>query len=122
VGLAVLEIITADATRANVTARSAQLKVGLRKLGDKYKVFSDVRGEGLLIGAELTAPYAGKAKDLINAAEKENLMVLMAGPEVMRFAPSLLISEADVAEGLARFDRALAAFVAAAAAPAAKAA
>lgn len=122
VALAVFELITADATRANVKARSAQLKDGLRKLGDKHKVFAEVRGEGLLIGAELTKPYAGKAKDLINAAEKENLMVLMAGPEVMRFAPSLLISEADVTEGLARFDRALAAFVAAAAAPAAKAA
>lgn len=113
VGLAVLDLISSDATRANVAARSAQLKDGLRKLADKHQVFSDVRGEGLLVGAELAKPFAGKAKDLINAAEKENLMVLMAGPDVMRFAPSLLITEADVAEGLARFDRAIAAFVAA---------
>ncbi len=113
VGQAVLDIITAESTRANVKARSAQLKDGLRKISDRFSVFADVRGEGLLVGAELAKPFAGKAKDLIKAAENENLMVLMAGPDVMRFAPSLLITEADVAEGLARFERAVAAFVAA---------
>ncbi|MBL8516989.1 MAG: aspartate aminotransferase family protein [Betaproteobacteria bacterium] len=113
VALAVFDLITAESTRANVKARSAQLKEGLKKIGDRHQVFADVRGDGLLIGAELAQPFAGKAKDLINAAEKESVMVLMAGPDVMRFAPSLLITEADVAEGLSRFERGVAAFVAA---------
>ncbi|WP_297840858.1 aminotransferase class III-fold pyridoxal phosphate-dependent enzyme, partial [Pseudomonas sp.] len=43
-----------------------------------------------------------------NAAEKEGLMVLQAGPDVIRFAPSLVVTEADIEEGLNRFERAVA--------------
>ena len=46
----------------------------------------------------------GKAKDVFNAAEKEDLMILQAGPDVVRFAPSLVVEEADIKEGLDRFE------------------
>ena len=49
----------------------------------------------------------GKAKDIFNACEKENLMILQAGPDVVRFAPSLVVEEADIEEGLNRFERAV---------------
>ena len=51
---------------------------------------------------------AAKAKDILNAAEKEGVMVLQAGPDVVRFAPSLVVEDADIDEGLARFERAVA--------------
>ncbi|MGL6118096.1 aminotransferase class III-fold pyridoxal phosphate-dependent enzyme, partial [Plesiomonas sp.] len=57
---------------------------------------------GLLIGAELNAEYAGQAKTFLNAAAEEGVMLLMAGPDVLRFAPSLLIDEQDIALGMAR--------------------
>ena len=49
-----------------------------------------------------------KAKDVFNAAEKEGLMILQAGPDVVRFAPSLVIDDADIDEGLDRLERAVA--------------
>ncbi|MNF16973.1 Succinylornithine transaminase/acetylornithine aminotransferase [compost metagenome] len=66
----------------------------------------------MLIGCVLKAEYAGKAKDINNLAGEEGLLSLIAGPNVVRFTPSLIIPLADIDEGLKRFDRALARFVA----------
>ena len=63
---------------------------------------------GLLVGAELKPQYKGRARDFLNAAANEGLMVLNAGPDVMRFAPSLIIEENDIAEGMLRFAKAVA--------------
>lgn len=113
VGLAVLDIISAPETLANVKARHEQFFLGLNEIGRKYKVFKEVRGQGLLIGCELTEKWQGRGKDFVKASEKEGLMILIAGPNVIRLAPSLLITEADVEQGLQRFDAAVAALVAA---------
>jgi len=56
----------------------------------------------------LSDAWQGKAKDVLNAAEKEGVMVLQAGPDVVRFAPSLVVEDADIDEGLDRFERAVA--------------
>ncbi|MNL47351.1 Succinylornithine transaminase/acetylornithine aminotransferase [compost metagenome] len=68
-----------------------------------------MRGLGLLIGCVLSDAWKGKAKDIFNAAEKEGLMILQAGPDVIRFAPSLVVEDADIDAGLDRFERAAAA-------------
>jgi acetylornithine/N-succinyldiaminopimelate aminotransferase len=86
---------------------------GLKKLNAKHNVFKDIRGDGLLIGCELQPAFEGRGKDIVKAAEVEGLLLLIAGPSVMRLAPSLLITPADIAEGMTRFDAALAKFVAA---------
>ena len=78
------------------------------KIRERYGVFSQVRGRGLLIGCVLTDAWKGKAGAFCAAAEKEALMVLQAGPDVVRLAPSLVIDEADINEGLDRFERAIA--------------
>ena len=57
------------------------------------------------------AEYAGKAKDIVTLAGQEGLLALVAGPNVVRFTPSLIIAEEQIKEGLQRFDRALARFV-----------
>jgi succinylornithine aminotransferase len=44
---------------------------------------------------------------VLDAASAEDLLVLQAGPDVIRFAPSLVVSDADIEEGLNRFERAL---------------
>jgi len=94
--------------RDGVEARHLKFKARLEQIGEKYGVFSQVRGLGLLIGCVLTDAWKGKAKDFFNAAEHEGVMVLQAGPDVMRFAPSLVIEDADIDEGLDRFERAVA--------------
>jgi succinylornithine transaminase family protein len=110
---AVLDIVASPETLAGVTARRAQMVDGLNALNQKFNVFKEIRGDGLLIGCELTAEFEGRGKDLVKAAEKAGLMLLIAGPSVMRLAPSLLITAEDIREGMARFAEALAAFVAA---------
>jgi acetylornithine/N-succinyldiaminopimelate aminotransferase len=81
---------------------------GLNAINAKYNVFSEIRGKGLLIGAVLNEQYQGKAKDFLNAAMSEGLMSLVAGASIVRFAPSLVIPNEDITEGLARFEKAVA--------------
>ena len=80
----------------------------LAAINEKYDVFKEVRGKGLLIGAVLKDEYQGRAKDFLNAAMAEGLMTLVAGANIVRFAPSLVITEQDISEGLARFEKAVA--------------
>lgn len=79
----------------------------LREIGEKYGIFSDIRGMGLLIGAELTPPYHGKARDFLTAAAARGLMILNAGPNVIRFAPSLVVELKDIEDGMALFELAV---------------
>ncbi|HKM37567.1 MAG TPA: aspartate aminotransferase family protein [Thiopseudomonas sp.] len=111
VGEAVLDIINTPEVLAGVTAKGEYLREKLRALGEPHNLFELVRGEGLLVGAVMSAAYKGKAGALMAAAEREGLLVLVAGPDVVRFAPSLVIEQADLDEGLARFERAIAAFI-----------
>ena len=101
---AVLEIITAPETRANITARTAQIFTGLHALNKKHSLFTDIRGSGLWFGCELIPQWHGRAKEFVKMAEKHGLMILVAGTNVIRLAPSLLITAADVELGLQRFD------------------
>jgi acetylornithine/N-succinyldiaminopimelate aminotransferase len=110
---AVLDIVAAPETLRGVTERHQLFVDGLKKLNAKHNVFKDIRGDGLLIGCELQPAFEGRGKDIVKAAEVEGLLLLIAGPSVMRLAPSLLITPADIAEGMTRFDAALAKFVAA---------
>jgi succinylornithine aminotransferase len=104
----VLSIINTPEVLEGVAQRHQWFVDGLTAINQQYDLFSDIRSAGLLIGCQLTATYAGQAKAITNAAAEEGLLALIAGPDVVRFAPSLIISEADVQEGLARFARALA--------------
>ncbi|MCL2919721.1 aspartate aminotransferase family protein [Shewanella litorisediminis] len=112
VGLAAFNTVNTPEVLNGVKAREQLFRDGLSAINDKYKVFTEVRGKGLLLGAALNADYAGKARDFMLAAAEEGVLLLMAGQNVVRFAPSLIIPEADVREGLARFDAAIAKLVA----------
>ena len=61
----------------------------------------------------MDAPYRGRAAEITAAALKHGVMILVAGADVLRFAPSLLLDDEDMAEGLARLENALVEFAAA---------
>ncbi|WP_166359764.1 aspartate aminotransferase family protein [Pseudomonas akapageensis] len=107
VGNAVIDVINTPEVLAGVKAKHQRFKTRLEKIGQQYGLFTEIRGLGLLIGCALSDAWKGKAKDVFNAAEKEGLMILQAGPDVVRFAPSLVIDDADIDEGLDRFERAV---------------
>ncbi|WOH39615.1 aspartate aminotransferase family protein [Thalassotalea fonticola] len=105
---AAFDTVNDPAVLSGVVAKATLYKDGLNKINAKYNVFKEIRGKGLLIGAVLTDEYQGRAKDFLNAAMSEGLMSLVAGASIVRFAPSLVIPDADIAEGLLRFEKAVA--------------
>lgn len=105
------DIINTPEVLNGVNAKRERFVQHLQQINAKYDVFSDVRGMGLLIGAELNAKYQGRARDLLYAAADVGVMVLNAGPDVMRFAPSLVVEEVDIDEGMQRFSQAVAKIV-----------
>ena len=109
---AVFDTVNTPEVLAGVTAKAAFFVEGLEKINDTYSVFSSIRGKGLLIGAVLNDNYQGTAKAFLDAAMDEGLMTLVAGANVIRFAPSLIISEQDITEGLHLFEQAVAKVVA----------
>lgn len=112
IGNAVLDVVNTPEVLDGVKHREQLLRDGLNKINEKYNVFAEVRGQGLLLGAVLNEQYQGRSKEFLVASVAEGLMTLIAGANVIRFTPSLVIPEADIAEGLARFERAVAKVVA----------
>ncbi|NMY49651.1 aspartate aminotransferase family protein [Pseudomonas sp. WS 5011] len=108
VGEAVIDTINTPEVLDGVKAKHLRFKTKLEQIGQQYGVFSEVRGLGLLIGAVLSDAWKGKAKVILDAAAVEGVMVLQASPDVVRFAPSLVVEDADIDEGLARLERAVA--------------
>lgn len=106
-----LDIVNTPEVLEGVKHKEQLFRDYLGAINDKYKVFSEVRGQGLLLGAVLNDDYQGRARDFLNASTKEGLMCLVAGMNVVRFAPSLIIPDEDIKEGLVRFERAVAAVV-----------
>jgi acetylornithine/N-succinyldiaminopimelate aminotransferase len=98
--------------RGNVARQSLALRDGLSRLHLEFNVFAEVRGRGLMLGAVLAPEYAGRAGELLDFAAAQGLLVLQAGPDVLRFVPPLNIGDEDVREGLARLREAVKAFVA----------
>ncbi|MFI8609196.1 aspartate aminotransferase family protein [Pseudomonas sp. AOB-7] len=104
---AVVDVINTPEVLAGVKAKHQRFAAKLSELGERFGMFTQVRGLGLLLGCVLSDAWKGKAKAILDAAAGEGLMVLQAGPDVVRFAPSLVVEDADIDEGLARFERAL---------------
>ncbi len=108
---AVVEEVTKPEVLAGVLEREAMFREGLEKINAKYNIFSEVRGKGLLLGAALNEEWQGRARDVLVAAGKQGLMVLVAGANVVRFTPSLVITQQEIEEGLAKLDKAIATLV-----------
>jgi len=104
---AVFDVINTTEVLDGVKARHALFMEGLKAINARRRVFGDLRGEGVWIGCELDTPWRGRSADVLRAAGDQGLLVLMAGPDVVRLAPSLVISLDEILEGLARLEVAL---------------
>lgn len=108
---AVFDVVNTPAVLEGVKHREQLFKQQLADINAKYAVFKDIRGKGMLLGAELSDAFTGRARDFLNAATDAGVFVLMAGPNVIRFTPSLVIPEQDITEGMQRFAKAVASLV-----------
>ena len=100
VAAAAFDLIQDPQTLNHVQQQGEQLLRGLQAIGTETGVFQAVRGQGLLIGAVLAEAYQGRASEITAAALQQGLMILVAGGNVLRFAPSLLLNDEDLALGL----------------------
>ncbi|MEN9659820.1 MAG: hypothetical protein RL571_3285 [Pseudomonadota bacterium] len=107
----VIALINTPAVLDGVKHRNKLFVDGLNKINAKHGVFKEIRGSGLLIGAELAPVLQGRAKDVVTLGAKHGVVLLMAGPNVLRLLPSLVISETDLAEGLRRLEAVIAELV-----------
>ena len=108
---AVFDVVNTPVVLDGVKHREQLFKQHLADINANYSVFKDIRGQGMLLGAELSDAFNGRARDFLNAATDAGVFVLMAGPNVIRFTPSLVIPEQDIAEGMQRFAKAVASLV-----------
>jgi 4-aminobutyrate aminotransferase len=97
----------------NAANVGSYLKQGLEELQGRYDVIGEVRGRGLMVGVEFVKDRASKephkhlANQLMEECFRNNLLVLTCGSSTIRFCPPLVISEAEVDEGLTLFEQTL---------------
>jgi acetylornithine/N-succinyldiaminopimelate aminotransferase len=116
-GNAVLDVMLAPGFFERLRRNALLLKQRLAEMKDRHpEVIAEVRGEGYLIGLRAAVPNG----ELVDALRAEKLLAVAAGDNVVRLLPPLIVEEADIAEGVARLDRAASAIERAKAAKAVK--
>jgi len=104
---AVLETVNQPEVMAQVLSNEQLFRQQLAAINEKYQVFTEVRGKGMLLGAILNEQYKGRSREFFLAAADQGLMALVAGSDVVRFAPSLVITAEDITAGMQRFEQAV---------------
>lgn len=90
---AVFEIIEKDDLMAKVKELGAYLEASLLKLKEEFPdTVKAVRGKGLIYGMEVTCG----ASKIVNACLEQGILLLNAGPDVVRFLPPFIITEKDI--------------------------
>jgi acetylornithine/N-succinyldiaminopimelate aminotransferase len=103
-GLTFLDTVERKNLLANVRARGAELKAGLKKLAAKFDFIQEVRGEGLMLGLDLTVeggPY-------VAAALQEGLLINCTHDHILRLLPPFILTAEQVKEGLSKIESVLA--------------
>ncbi|MEA5566921.1 aspartate aminotransferase family protein [Anabaena sp. UHCC 0399] len=109
VALAVCQTLEKENILQNVQDRGEQLRTGLSTIAAKYPHhITEVRGWGLINGMELQADIPLTAPEVVKAAINEGLLLVPAGPKVVRFVPPLIVTEAEVNAALQIVEKAIA--------------
>ncbi len=102
-----LDIVATDTVLDGVRRKGRLLREGLAGLQEKHSAFASVRGVGLLLGAELQGQWKDRARDVLRECVREGLLILMAGGNVLRFAPALNIADRQIQEAIRLLGNAL---------------
>lgn len=104
-GIATLETMEEEQILEKVAAIHNTLMEALKKLQAAHpEKISGIRGKGLLLGVELTIP----ANDVIHAAREKGVILLSAGPQVLRLLPSFVTTQAEIEQVITVLDEILA--------------
>jgi acetylornithine/N-succinyldiaminopimelate aminotransferase len=107
VALAALKKLQSEKLLKNVEARANELRTALENLQTKHKIFKEVRGKGLMLGAELIDSLKEKAGEITEFARYYGILILQAGPSVLRIMPPLTVTKAEMKEGIKRLNFAI---------------
>lgn len=100
---ATIDIINTKYILSGVEKKFKKIRFELNIINKRFKLFTEIRGIGLLIGLVLESKFENKIKDILYNSFLEGVIFLTAGKNVIRMAPSLIISEDDIIEGMRRF-------------------
>ncbi len=105
VALAAVRKINHPELLANVRQQGEKLRQFLVEIGERLGLFAEVRGQGLMLGGVLQAPFANQAPRFLDACLEEGVLILQAGPNVLRFLPPLNLNDTDLDDALQRITR-----------------
>ena len=100
----VFDIISDPAFLASVAARGEHMRKRLDEIAAKYNTVTEVRGIGLIWGVQVTFP----ASEAVDYFEKRHMLICPAGPNVIRFIPPLIVTDADLDKAVDTLDEFLA--------------
>jgi acetylornithine/N-succinyldiaminopimelate aminotransferase len=103
VALAVFNEVSDPIFLSKVKEVGAHFGQALQVLQKKHPIIVDVRGEGLMRGVELDQP----AKPIVEAGIAKGLLFALAGANVLRFLPPLIISKEEIDQGVGILDAVL---------------
>ena len=92
---------------SGVLQKGAIIRQHLETLNDELSLFETIRGRGMMLGAVLSKAWKNKAPTMVTACQENGVLILLAGPDVLRFLPPLNISEEELKSGLERVSQAL---------------
>ena len=92
---------------SGVLQKGAIIRQHLETLNDELSLFETIRGRGMMLGAVLSKAWKNKAPTMVTACQENGVLILLAGPDVLRFLPPLNISEKELKSGLERVSQAL---------------
>ncbi len=94
--LTVLDVIERERLLENTRTQGGHLLLGLKTIKRTHPVMHEIRGQGLLVGVECSCNVA----DTITRCRESGLLLLPAGPKVLRFLPPLNVTSAEIDEAL----------------------
>jgi acetylornithine/N-succinyldiaminopimelate aminotransferase len=103
VALEFLNIIEDSNLLRNIRERGAELRQGIEKLAAKFAFIREVRGEGLILGIDLSIDGAA----IVSEALRGGLLINCTHEHILRLLPPFLIRSKDVAEFLNKLEKAL---------------
>jgi 4-aminobutyrate aminotransferase len=114
---ATIKVIKEEGLVENAAERGRQLLDGLAEIQSRFPVIGDVRGLGLMVGCEFTDPVTGQPeanitkKVISHAQEQGHLLLLSCGmyANTVRWIPPLVVTAAQIDDGLIKFEQAVAA-------------
>jgi len=97
--LQVLTVIEKRNLLENVRERGDQLRAGLEKLATRFTFIREIRGEGLIVGVDLSIDGG----PIVNEALRQGLIINCTHEHIIRLLPAFIVTRADVAEFLTKF-------------------